>query len=297
MSPLALALVLAAAGIHASWNYLVKRMGAGAAAMWMYGSLSAVCYAPLALWLIASRRPQVAIAGYGFMVGSAVLHIGYFLFLQRGYREGDLSIVYPVARGTGPIIATAGAVLLLNEQPTPVATLGTLLIGAGIFLLAGGLHFFATPSPRVRAALRYGAITGLFIGAYTLWDKHAVSTLLIPPILMDWGTSLARSFLLAPVGVTRWKDVRYHWKYHRWPLIGIAVLSPLSYILVLTAMVFTPVSYVAPAREISILIGTAMGTQLLAEGHAPHRLAGARGDGGRRDRPGRRLEREILPSG
>lgn len=275
MSPLAFALVLAAAGIHASWNFLVKRMGAGAAAMWMYGMLSALCYAPLASWLVLARRPQVGIAGYGFMVGSAVLHIGYFLFLQRGYREGDLSIVYPVARGTGPIIATAGAILLLKEQPTPVALLGTLLIGAGIFLLAGGLHFFATPSPRVRAALRYGAITGLFIGVYTLWDKHAVSTLLVPPILMDWGTSLARSLLLAPVGVARWRDVRYHWTHHRWPLIGIAVLSPLSYILVLTAMVFTPVSYVAPAREISILIGTAMGTQFLAEGHAPHRLAGA----------------------
>lgn len=275
MSPLAFALVLAAAGIHASWNYLVKRMGAGIAAMWMYGMLSALCYAPLAMWIILARRPSVAMAGYGFMIGSAVLHTGYFYFLQRGYREGDLSIVYPVARGTGPLITAVGAIFLLREQPTPIALLGTVMIGMGIFLLAGGLHFFKTESPRVRAALRYGAITGLFIGAYSLWDKHAVSTLLVPPILMDWGTSLARSLLLAPVGVARWRDVRYHWQHHRWPLICIAVLSPLSYILVLTAMVFTPVSYVAPVREISILIGTAMGTQLLAEGHAPHRLAGA----------------------
>jgi len=276
VSPLALALVLAAAGIHAYWNYLLKRMGAGAAAMWMYGLLSAICYAPVALWLIAFRHPHVPIAGYVFIFGSALLHIGYFLFLQRGYRVGDLSIVYPVARGTGPIIATVGAVLILKEQPTPVAVLGTLLIAAGIFLLAGGLHFFTTPSARaVHAALRYGTITGLFIGLYTLWDKHAVSTLLVPPILMDWGNSLVRSLLLAPVGLARWKDVGYHWTRHRWPLIAIGILSPLSYILVLTAMVFTPVSYVAPAREISILIGTAMGTQLLAEGHAPHRLAGA----------------------
>ena len=74
--------------------------------------------------------------------------------------------------------------------------------------------------------------------------------------------------LLSPIAVARWADDRQ-------PLIAIAVLSPLSYILVLTAMVFTAVSYVAPAREISILIGTAMGTQWLAEGHAPHRLVGA----------------------
>ncbi|HEU5299173.1 MAG TPA: EamA family transporter, partial [bacterium] len=90
-----------------------------------------------------------------------------------------------------------------------------------------------------------------------------------------WGTSFTRSALLSPVAAVRWADVRRHWAQHRGPLIAIAVLSPLSYILVLTAMVFTPVSYVAPAREISILIGTAMGTQWLAEGHTPHRLAGA----------------------
>ena len=275
MSPLALLLILLAAGIHASWNFLVKRIEAGGAALWMYGTLSAICYAPVAFGLVMLRRPHIPPVGYAFMVGSAILHIGYFLFLQRGYREGDLSIVYPVARGSGPVLATVGAVLLLGEDPTPVALAGTLLIASGIFLLAGGLHFVTGRSGRINAALRYGLITGGFIGVYTLWDKHAVSALLVPPILMDWGTSLTRSLLLSPIAVARWGDVRRHWSQHRGPLLAIAVLSPLSYILVLTAMVFTPVSYVAPAREISILIGTAMGTQLLAEGHAPHRLAGA----------------------
>lgn len=275
MSPLALVLILLAAVIHASWNFLVKRIEAGAAALWMYGTLSAICYLPLALGLILLRHPQFPPAGYAFMAGSAVLHIGYFLFLQRGYREGDLSVVYPVARGTGPLLTTVGAVLLLGETPTPGALAGTLLIAAGIFLLAGGLHVSTSRSARVRAGLRYGLITGLFIGMYTLWDKHAVSALLVPPIIMDWGTSFTRSALLSPAAAVRWADVRRHWAEHRGPLIAIAVLSPLSYILVLTAMVFTPVSYVAPAREISILIGTAMGTRWLAEGHAPHRLAGA----------------------
>lgn len=275
MSPLAIVLILLAAGIHAWWNFLVKRIEAGAAALWMYGALSAICYAPLAVGLILLRRPHVPPVGLIFMVGSAILHIGYFLFLQRGYRAGDLSIVYPVARGTGPLLTTIGAVVLLGETPTPGAVLGTLLIALGIFLLAGGLHFAGSRSGRLSAALRYGLITGIFIGAYTLWDKHAVSALLVPPILMDWGTSITRSLLLSPVAVSRWAEVRDLWGAHRRPLMAIAVLSPLSYILVLTAMVFTPVSYVAPAREISILIGTAMGTQWLAEGHAPHRLAGA----------------------
>src|SRR5262249_61564717 len=68
---------------------------------------------------------------------------------------------------------------------------------------------------------------------------------------------------------------RVEWRDHRAEAIGVAVLAPLSYILVLTAMQFTPVSYVAPAREISILIGTAMGTRLLAEGDVHRRLAAA----------------------
>jgi drug/metabolite transporter (DMT)-like permease len=193
MTPLALVLVLLAAVLHASWNVLVKRIEAGGAALGIYGALSAACYAPLAFGLIAVRRPSLSAAGAGVIVGSAILHTGYFLSLQRGYRAGDLSIVYPVARDTGPLLSTVGALVLL----------------------------------------------------------------------------------LAPLAAARWEEVRRHWRAHRVPLLAIAVLSPLSYILVLTAMVFTPVSFVAPAREISILIGTAMGTQLLAEGHARHRLLGA----------------------
>lgn len=275
MSPLALILILLAAVIHASWNFLVKRIGAGAAGLWLYGTLSVICYLPVALGLALLGRPLIPPAGYAFMAGSAVLHIGYFIFLQRGYREADLSVVYPVARGTGPLLTAVGAVLILGETASAGAVVGTVLVAAGIFLLAGGLHFSTIRSERLSAGLRYGLLTGLFIGGYTLWDKHAVSALLVPPVIMYWGTTLALSALLAPAAVVRWPQVRRHWIEHRRALFAIAVLSPLSYILVLTAMVFTPVSYVAPAREISILIGTAMGTQWLAEGHTPHRLAGA----------------------
>ena len=275
MTPLALVLVLLAAVLHASWNVLVKRIEAGGAALWIYGALSAACYAPLALGLIAVRRPSLSAAGAGVIVGSAILHTGYFLSLQRGYRAGDLSIVYPVARGTGPLLSTAGALVLLGEPPAPGALVGTALIAAGIFVLAGGLHLIRSRVLRVSAAVRHGLTTGLFIGAYTLWDKHAVSALLVPPIIMDWGTSLARTLLLAPLAAARWEEVRRHWRAHRVPLLAIAVLSPLSYILVLTAMVFTPVSYVAPAREIGILLGAAMGSRLLAEGHGPRRLSAA----------------------
>jgi drug/metabolite transporter (DMT)-like permease len=126
-----------------------------------------------------------------------------------------------------------------------------------------------------RKAMAYALITGTFIAAYTLWDKQAVSRFAVSPILLDWGANLVRSLLLTPFALRHWKSARNEWRIHRSEAIGIALLVPLSYILVLTAMQFTPVSYVAPAREISILIGTAMGTRLLAEGDVHRRLAAA----------------------
>ena len=110
---------------------------------------------------------------------------------------------------------------------------------------------------------------------YTLWDKQAVTVIAVPPILYLWGSDLGRSVLLLPAAWLRRADVSRHWRHHRSLIFGIALLSPLAYILVLTAMVFTPVSYVAPAREISILIATVMGTRWLAEGRPRLRMAGA----------------------
>lgn len=197
------------------------------------------------------------------MCGTGCLHLGYFLFLQRGYKAGDLSLVYPLARGTGPILATVVAVIFLGEHPTLLALSGAALIAVGVFVLTGGLQQIRTTG--AAEAVTYGLLTGSFIAAYTLWDKHAVSALLIPPLLLNWSANLGRASLLMPFAVRSWAQVRMVWSNYRFEVIGVALLEPISYILVLTALVFTPVSYVAPAREISILIGAVMGAKLLAE--------------------------------
>jgi drug/metabolite transporter (DMT)-like permease len=127
----------------------------------------------------------------------------------------------------------------------------------------------------IRSAAGYALITGLFIAAYTLWDKQAVSHYAIAPLVLDWGANVGRSILLTPFAFIYSDQAIDEWREHKWAAIAIAILIPLSYILVLTVMRFTPVSYVAPAREISILIGTAMGARLLAEGDAPRRLGAA----------------------
>ena len=274
MSVFALALVLSAAVFHATWNLLAKRVGAGGAVfVWLFGALSVFIYAPLALVVILLQRPHLGLAQLVFMFGSGALHLGYFVVLQLGYAVGDLSLVYPLARGTGPLLATVGAVILLGERPGVVAVSGILLIAFGVFLLTwepGGVR-----GPGLGLGVVYGLMTGVFIAAYTLWDKHAVGALLIPPLLQSWATTVVTVALLSPLALRRRKEALSLWRAHKPEVLGIAVLSPLSYILVLTALVFTPVSYVAPAREISILIGVAMGAQFLSEGHTASRLIAA----------------------
>ncbi|HEY6102486.1 MAG TPA: DMT family transporter [bacterium] len=275
MTAPALALVLVAAVLHATWNLFAKRLGGGAGAVWLYSTISMICYAPVAAALVWFTHPTVSTAGLGFMLGSAVIHVGYFIALQRGYRMGDLSVVYPLARGTGPLLAAAAAVSFFGERPTLLAMLGAALITGGIIALAGGRAIFAPGTRSAPAGVAYGLLTGLFIAVYTLWDKQAVTVIGNAPILQEWGSNLGRSLLLLPAAWGRRVEVSRHWTADRRLIVGIALLSPLAYILVLTAMVFTPVSYVAPAREISILIGTAMGARWLAESQPRLRLAGA----------------------
>jgi drug/metabolite transporter (DMT)-like permease len=272
MTAFALSLVLAAAFIHASWNFLAKRAGGGAPFVWLFATLSAILYAPIAAFLFLCQKPQMGTTQLSFMAGSAAIHVAYFLVLQRGYRVGDLSLVYPLARGTGPTLSTVTAIVFFKESPTFIAFAGALLVAAGVFLLSSGAGILSGTRKR---AVGYGLLTGTLIAMYTLWDKHAVSALLIPPLLLDYCTTLGRVVLLGPVAWRKWGEVRQEWQNHRWEVLGVAILCPLSYVMVLTALITTPVSYVAPAREVSILIGAVMGSRLLSEGDGRRRLPAA----------------------
>lgn len=275
MTLLALSLVLCSAVLHATWNLAAKRAGGGLPFIWLFTALANVIYAPIALIAIIIVRPRLGAIELLFILGSSALHLVYFYFLQRGYRLGDLSLVYPLARGTGPVLSTTAAIMFFGERPTPLALAGAILIGISVFVLTsgGGLRAVAT----VRAAVLYGLLTGGVIAAYTLWDKYAVSVILISPLIYDWLNGLGRTAILAPYALRHRPQIVSEWRAHRSQALTVAILSPLAYILVLTALVFTPVSYVAPAREISILIGTIMGTRLLAEGDPGRRLVAASG--------------------
>ena len=273
MSAFALTLVLSAAVLHATWNYLLKRSGGGVAFVWLFALLSAVIYAPLAAGVLWWTRPALVWESFALILASAVIHTAYFLLLDRGYRGGDLSLVYPLARGSAPLITVLAAILLLGEQPSSVAIAGALLIAGGAVTLTS--NFDQLRAARSLPAVGFALLTGCMIASYTVVDKLAVAAYLVPPLFLDWATNLGRVFIMAPVALRQPETLRECWRRSRREIIGVAVVSPLAYILVLTAMVFTPVSYVAPAREISILVAAILGVSLLAEGHVAQRLIAA----------------------
>ncbi len=276
MTLLALGLVLAAALLHASWNLLAKRAQGGAEFVWLFATLTLVAYAPAVVAYLLLAHPTLRPMAVLFALVSSVLHVAYFVTLQRGYRVGDLSLVYPLARGSGPALAALLAISVLGERPGTLGIAGGILIVLSVFVLTGS-GARGAPSGGGRPALVYGLTTGLFIGGYTVWDGYAVAHLGASPLLYSYLSEAGRALLLAPVAWRGRAAVAQAWRDSRGAAWGIAVLSPLAYILVLTAMTFTPISLVAPAREISILVGTLMGTRLLAEGQGSRRMAGAFG--------------------
>lgn len=264
MSLLGLLLILSAAFIHAGWNLATKRIGGGLALAWLMSAINLVLYAGPVAFYCWKWRPEISAGGWWFMLGTGLIHVWYGLALQRGYREGDLSLVYPLARGTGPLIAVVGAMLLFGERPRPIALGGIALIIGGILVITlRGKH--ATDPERIRKGRFYGILTGALIATYTLWDKHAVSVLHVPPLLLDYANAVVGVTLLAPGAWRQRAQVATHLREHPRELALIGVFRPLSYILILTAMTFTPVSIVAPAREISILIGVYAGSRLFDE--------------------------------
>jgi drug/metabolite transporter (DMT)-like permease len=281
MNGSALGLVLAAAFAHALWNFYAKRIGSASLALiWMSGSLGVVVYAPPAVWELLKAEPFLGVEMAVFLIGNILLHTAYFLLLQHGYVAGDLSVVYPIARGTGPVLAIAGGVILLGERPSIQALAGGLVVCAGVaglgFVGWSGRHARSLNDRRSRrAALVYAALTGVAIASYTVWDARAVNSITISPLLFSWMGMLVRCLMLMPLAWWHRARVRTLWREHRLPITAVAVLSPLAYLLVLVAFTLAPVSYVAPARELSILIGAALGTKLLGEGQGRVRLGSA----------------------
>ncbi len=209
-----------------------------------------------------------------------VLHLFYYVILLRGYRHADLTVVYPLARGSGPLMSSLFAIAVLDEAISQLGVLGIAGVVLGVFLIAGGPGLFlqrrdAAAQQRLYHGLLYGVVTGIFIAGYTVVDGYGVKVLLLSPILIDYLGSCLRVVLLAPVALRNLPEARSLWTVQwRWALL-VAVVSPIAYVLVLFAMQSAPISHVAPAREVSMLFAALIGGHLLKEGDRMVRIGGA----------------------
>jgi len=272
MPALALMAVLLAAGTHATWNLFAKKAAGSRHFVWLYSIGSVVLYVPVVAWIVVEQRPHFGATQWLALTATSVLHLGYSLALQAGYRTSDFSLVYPIARGSGPFLSFIGATLLLGERPTLLSGLGLALIVAGILLVAG---LTREPHRAPKVGIFFGLLTGAFIAGYTVNDGWAVKVLAISPFIVDFTGNLLRVLILAPVAWGDRPGLAREVRVYAVPAAVVSVLGPLGYILVLFAMRIAPISHVAPARELSTLVGTYFGSRLLREKAVPARLAGA----------------------
>jgi drug/metabolite transporter (DMT)-like permease len=259
----AVALVLGSAGLHASWNLIVKSEEDKLFSGWLTVLTPCVLLSPA---LLVTGPP--APAAWPFLVGSAVIHTGYMIALTRAYQHGDLSVVYPIARGLAPLVVALAAPLLLGERLSPLAMLAIALVGGGITALGlSTRRSFAGP-----AALGWAVTTALFISGYSMLDKAGVSR--ANPLAYIIVLFAANATMMSPYVL--WQSGRRGagWlRQVRWGRqIAGGLLSLAAYLMVLMAMRLTQVSYVAALRETSVILAAILGWRVLGEAYGHARL-------------------------
>ena len=266
MDPVVLSLVLAAALLHASWNALVKSGGDPFVRLAVVNAVGGLCTVPL-LFLVDLPAP----ASWPYLAGSIIVHHGYYLALAYGYRFGDLSHVYPIARGIAPPLVGLAAWAFAGESIGPLGLVAILVISGGIVSLA------FTDDGRLVALkpLAFGLLTGLTIAAYTLFDGLGGRAAGDVFAYIGW------LFVIDAVPFSVLVACRYRrrlgpalaacWR----PAALGGALSVIAYGLVIWAMTLTSMAAVSALRETSVIIAALIGTRLLREPFGTRRVLAA----------------------
>lgn len=263
-------LVLTAAVGHALWNFAARRTAGNLTAMWLALAGGCIWLLPAILFLLATRAPAalVAAGGYRCVLATGLIHAAYFALLARAYAQGEISLVYPVARGSGIGLTALLAWFLLDESITPAGA-------AGIGVVLIGILTMGTPALR-RGGTTRGFGTALGVGvtivAYSLVDKVGVGR--VHPVLYIWALALITVIILAPfilVGRRHliWPTVARYW--HGITVMAFGILG--TYLLILFAFTMGPVSYIVAARESAVVLGSILGFVFLHERPRALRLA------------------------
>ena len=261
------AAVLVAAVLHAAWNALAARLPDKLAGLGAIG-LAQIAVGVLALVVV----PAPAGPSRPFVIGSSLLHVGYDLLLLNGYRVGELSQVYPLARGLAPLLVAGAAAAVAGERLGPAGLAGVALVCLGLVSLtfAGGW-----PSRQDRPALALAAATGVAIAAYTVTDGLGVRQTGSALGYIVWLTFLPGLGMVACAAAYRRRALPAGLR-RAWPAgVVIMVLSSLAYGLVLWAQQRGALAAVAALRETSVLLAAAIGTVLFKERFGRVRIVGA----------------------
>ena len=266
----ALLLLLGAAVLHGVWNLMLKREGGRTDVALGALAVGALLAAPA--FLVYPVR-DVPLEGWLLVLLSALFETGYFLALSAAYRIGDLSLVYPLARGTAPIVVAPLAVLLLGERPSVQGVAGIALVVLGIFASHVAHLRAGAASPETRRAIGLALVTGLMTAGYSLVNKVGVS---LVPVPIYSGSVFAVNVVLFALVLRRRGVPLPIGRDARWgPMAAIGASMMTTYMAIMLAMTLAPVSYVVAAREVSIVFGAALGALVLRERHPLSRVVGA----------------------
>lgn len=261
--------VLAAAAFHAGWNALLKLNLEPFAATSLVAAASGLVALP-----VAGVVGLPSVVAWPYILASVAIHILYYLTLARAYRFGDLSQVYPIARGTAPLMTAIVASSWLGESLGRSGWAGVIMLAAGILLLA--LRGGRTLRPFDRTSVGFALLNALTITAYTLVDGLGARLSGAPLQYTVWlflltGATMG-AYGVAHLGSARLaREFATHWRL----TIGGAVLSTAAYAIAIWAMTVAPIALVAALRETSVLFAALLGTVLLREPVLPTRIVAA----------------------
>jgi uncharacterized membrane protein len=269
--PGALALIIFAAFLHVVPHVAIKGARDRTAFVFWMLLVNAVVYAPLLL-LTGALTPMAWL----LIITSGIAEVVYLLAISRAYATGDLSVAYPLARGTAPIFLLLLAVGFLHERVTTGGVAGLLLIAAGIYLLnVTRLAEWTTPLRSLRLpASRWAVFAGLCTAAYTSIDKVGV-TLVHPLAYLEWVMIIALLAYLPLMTRGGWVAAREELRSAPIGVILAGVTMPLAYALVLWAMhLGARASYTGAVREVSVVVAAAVGILVFGERASIARLLG-----------------------
>ena len=261
MAPEVFGLVLFSAALHASWNFAVRSVKGDFAVVWLGSASAAALMSPVGLWLLWNDPSAFTptLTAVLCVIGTGVSHAAYLGLLARAYRCGEISVIYPVARGTGVGVTAIAALFLFDEPLSALGGLGVLLIVSGVLSLGLPLYRGGMSSSGFGLAIA----TGVSTSTYTLIDKIGVG--LIDPILYVWFLYLLMTFLLIPVFRLRGRGLSERARSHLPHILLVGPGALLTYLIILFAYQLGPVSYIAATREAAVIVGAALGIIFLGE--------------------------------